>query len=336
MIVLPMLQSKITGKIVLLSGLVSMVLSLLSCGEQRAHDQPLREATDLRPASVPEFDAEKAFSFLVQQTEFGPRAPGTTGHRNCLEFLHQRLAEYADVVNLQPFTHTARNGVTYSLTNVIASFNPSSTDRILLSAHWDTRPWADQDPDPRNHDKPILGANDGASGVAVLLEIARQLHQSPPPIGVDIILFDGEDLGTTGNPESFSAGARYFAANKSAGFRPRFGINIDMVGDKILEIPREVNSDRYARHVMDLIYSTARSLGLPQFVHAQGSEVYDDHIPLNNVGIPTANLIDFQYPNRTTNYWHTLADTPEQCSAESLGAVGQVLLHIIYTGAKTP
>ena len=307
-----------------------------SCEAQKQNAQPLPEVIPSVASEIPEVSGEQAFKFLLRQTDFGPRAPNTPGHRNCLEFLHQQLTEYADAVNLQPFTHTGRDGIQYSLTNVIASFNSKATDRILLTAHWDTRPWADQDADTRNHSKPIIGANDGASGVAVLLEIARHLHGTSPPIGVDIIFFDGEDLGATGSPESFSAGAKFFAANKSMGFRPRFGINIDMVGDKVLEIPREVNSDRYARNVMDLIFSTARTLGLPQFTHAEGSEIYDDHIPLNNVGIPTADLIDFHYPDRRTNYWHTLADTPDQCSPESLAAVGQVLLHILYTGAKTP
>lgn len=316
--------------------LVAVATLSFSCDAQKQDTQPIPEAERPVVREIPEFSGEQAFTFLVRQTDFGPRAPNTPGHRNCLEFLHQQLTEYADAVNLQPFNHTGRNGTQYSLTNVIASFNSGATDRILLTAHWDTRPWADQDSDPGNHNKPILGANDGASGVAVLLEIARHLHQNPPPIGVDIIFFDGEDLGATGNPESFSAGAKFFAANKSMGFRPRFGINVDMVGDKVLEIPREINSDRYARHVMDLIFSTARSLGLPQFIHSEGDEVFDDHIPLNNVGIPTANLIDFQYPDHRTNYWHTLSDTPDQCGPESLAAVGQVLLHIIYTGAKTP
>ncbi|MBI3579516.1 MAG: M28 family peptidase, partial [Ignavibacteriales bacterium] len=198
---------------------------------------------------------------------------------------------------------------------------------------WDTRLWADQDPNPANRNKPMLGANDGASGVAVLLEIARLLKQSPPQIGIDIVLFDGEDLGKTGNPESFSAGAKYFANNKAPGFHPRFGINLDMVGDKVLEIPREINSDRYAPDVMNVIYSTAKELNIPQFSNSIGEEIIDDHLPLNNIGIRTVDLIDFNYPDRSNKYWHTLADTPDKCSEESLAAVGQVLITVIYEKA---
>jgi hypothetical protein len=325
----------------------SMVLILLglallswSCADRSARsDNPRPDTLQAKsstrvPIDIPAFDGVRAFRLLTRQTDFGPRAPNTVGHQRCLEFLHGQLTALADAVNLQSFTHRGADGVEYRLTNIIASFQLPAADRILLSAHWDTRPWADQEQDERKRREPILGANDGASGVAVLLEIAHHLKTSPPPIGVDIVLFDGEDLGKTGNPESFSAGSKYFAAHKPAGFRPRFGINIDMVGDRVLELRREVHSDRYARHVMDLMYSTARLLGFPQFINEPGHEVFDDHIPLNNVGIPTANLIDFEYPNRSTNYWHTLEDTPDKCSPESLAAVGQVLLHIIYTGAK--
>lgn len=320
--------------------LLSFALLSLSCADrsEQSHnprqDTPQPESSTQGAFKVPEFDGARAFRFLTRQTDFGPRAPNTVGHQRCLEFLHEHLTASADAVNLQPFTHRGVDGAEYRLTNIIASFQLQATDRILLSAHWDTRPWADQERDERKRRQPIIGANDGASGVAVLLEIALHLKASPPPIGVDIVLFDGEDLGKTGNPESFSAGSKYFAAQKPATCRPRFGINIDMVGDKILELPREINSDRYARHVMDLIYSTARTLGFAQFMNEPGHEVFDDHIPLNNVGIPTANLIDFEYPDRSTNYWHTLEDTPDKCSPESLSAVGQVLLHIIYTGAQ--
>jgi glutaminyl-peptide cyclotransferase len=245
-------------------------------------------------------------------------------------YLREELGKYADAVVPQTFSYTVPNWKRVSLTNLLASFNAQATNRIFISAHWDTRPWADQDPDKKNWVKPIIGANDGASGTAVILEIARHLKQFPPAIGVDLILFDGEDLGKSGLPESFSVGAQHFAKNRPASFTPRFGINIDMIGDKALEIEREQGSERLAPEVQSVVFSTALRLGLPGFVNVPGHEITDDHLPMNDVGIPTIDLIDFKFPDESNKYWHTMNDTPDKCSAQSLGAVGTLLLHIIY------
>jgi glutaminyl-peptide cyclotransferase len=297
---------------------------------------------------IPEFSGKAAYKMLLRQTELGPRGPGLAGHEKCLEFLLRELRTYAEAVHRQQFWYPlppggkprlprerGLRGQKVQLTNIIASFNVNAKKRIFLTAHWDTRLWADQDPNPKNRTKPIIGANDGASGVAVLLEIARLLGRNAPPIGVDIVMFDGEDLGTTGLPESFSSGAKYFARNLSSGRLPLFAINIDMIGDKELRIPREVNSDRYAPQIMNLIFATAKELGISQFIDSPGSEVTDDHMPLMNVGIPAVDLIDFSYPDETNKYWHTMADTPDKCSAESLGAVGRVLTAVIYSKARS-
>lgn len=277
------------------------------------------------------FDGAAAYNYLTRQTLFGPRAPGLPGHDRCLVYLYDELRRYADVVRRQEFFTTLPNGKQVKLTNLIASVNPKSSNRILISAHWDTRLWADQDPDKKNWTKPISGANDGASGVAIILEMTRQLKMDPPSSGVDFVLFDGEDLGKTGRPESFSAGAKYFAANRPPGFSPRFGINIDMVGDKQLQIYREENSERLAPDIQTMVFSTARDLGVSQFIDSPGEEITDDHLPLNGAGIPTIDLIDFAYPDATNKYWHTIADTADKCSGESLAAVGQVLMHIVYS-----
>jgi hypothetical protein len=277
------------------------------------------------------FSGKRAHQYLLRQTGFGPRGPGLAGHDRCLRFLQTELGGLAESVRNQEFAHTLKNGKSILLTNVIASFNPGAAHRILLSAHWDTRLWADKDPDVRNHTRPIAGANDGASGVAILLEIAQQLKAHPPSTGVDMIFFDGEDLGTTGIPGSFCQGSRYFAKNKTQDYQPRFGINIDMVGDRELTIYREQNSQRLAPQVLEQVFATARRLKITQFVDAQGAEVSDDHLPLNEAGIPTINLIDFDYPDETNRYWHTMSDTPDKCSAASLEAVGTVLLDIIYS-----
>ena len=276
------------------------------------------------------FDATRAYGYLVKQTQFGPRDPGSTGHEGCLKFLREELNKYADAVSTQPFSSQIFEWKRVQLTNVIASFNTRAANRLFISAHWDTRPWADQDVDKKNHTKPILGANDGASGVAVILELARQLKQYPPTIGVDLVLFDGEDLGKTGFPAGFSLGAQYFAKNRPPGFNPQFGINIDMIGDKNLEIEREQNSERLAPAVQNLIFSTAKRLGLPGFVDSPGLEITDDHMPLYVAGVPSVDLIDFKYPDESNKYWHTMADTPDKCSAQSLGSVGTLLLEIIY------
>jgi glutaminyl-peptide cyclotransferase len=276
------------------------------------------------------FDSARAYRSLVKQTQFGPRDPGSAGHERCLKYLSNELSKYADVVLPQTFSYPVPKWKSVQLTNLFASFNRRAANRIFISAHWDTRPWADQDPEKKNWTKPIIGANDGASGVAIILELARQLRQFPPTIGVDLVLFDGEDLGTSGIVGSFSIGAQHFAKNRPPGFNPRFGINIDMVGDRNLEIEREQNSERLAPEIQNLIFSTARRLSLPGFVDSPGNEITDDHLPLNDAGIPTVDLIDFKYPDGSNKYWHTMADTPDKCSAESLGAVGTLLLEIIY------
>lgn len=299
---------------------------MVGLAPQQRDDRAIKNEAHRRQGG---FDGEKAHDYLVRQTSFGPRAPGLPGHERCLQFLRAELGKSADRVDVQEFYFTLPSGKRLTLTNVIASFNIRASHRVALSAHWDTRLWADKDPEEKNRKKPIIGANDGASGVAVLLEIARQLKANPPTSGVDLLLFDGEDLGTSGRPESFSVGSRHFVRNKPAGFTPQFCINIDMIGDRNLTIYREQNSERLAPDIQNLVFSTARQLNVTQFIDAQGAEITDDHLPLNEVGIPTVNLIDFDYPDESNGYWHTMADTPDKCSAESLSAVGRVLMAII-------
>jgi Iap family predicted aminopeptidase len=312
--------------------IVALLIAGLTCVTS-SQTRPTQPAASKQV--VPAFDGDMAFSFLTKQTRFGPRGPGMPGHARCLSYLLGELRRYAEKVETQSFVTTLPQGKQYELTNLIASFNVQAAKRILLSAHWDTRLWADQDPDKNSRSRPILGANDGASGVAVILEVARQLKKSPLPVGVDLVLFDGEDLGKTGHPESFSAGSKYFASHLPNGFRPEFGINIDMVGDRVLKLYREKNSERLAPQVQDLVFGTAKTLGVAQFIDSPGEEITDDHLPLNNAGIPTVDLIDFSYPDDTTNYWHTLADTQDKCSGESLAAVGRVLMQILSSHSSS-
>ncbi len=278
------------------------------------------------PLTLPPFSAENAFAHLEKQCAFGPRVPNTSAHDSCRVFLVNELRKYADAVMEQTFTHTTpRLPGELKLTNIVASFNPQNGQRVLLGAHWDSRPWADEETDSSKHNTPVLGANDGASGVAILLEVARVLKTNPAPFGVDIILFDGEDFGAPGEPRSYAIGSQYYARHKAPNYSPMFGILLDMVGDRDLEIYQEGNSIRYAAGTVDRVWSLAARLGITEFVASPRHEVFDDHIPFLEVGIPMIDLIDFNYP-----HWHTTQDTPDKCSPASLEKVGKVVLAALY------
>ncbi len=275
--------------------------------------------------TVPQFDGNRAYRYLVAQCDFGPRNPGSVGHEKAQTYLMKEFSKFADQVRLQPFPFTNfKDNLHLTLHNIVASFGRQN-DRILLAAHWDTRPWADQDPNPKNHNKPILGANDGASGVAILLEIARHLKAHPPKVGVDLICWDGEDSGREGHSDEYLQGSTYFAKHKSPNYNPRFSILLDMVGDKDLQIYEEGNSVSYAPDVVDLVWGEAANLNISAFIPEVQYTIVDDHLPLLSAGIPSIDVIDFDYP-----YWHTLGDTPDKCSAASLRKVGQVMLNVIY------
>jgi Zn-dependent M28 family amino/carboxypeptidase len=174
-----------------------------------------------------------------------------------------------------------------------------------------------------------LGANDGASGVAVLLEIARQIHEIEPPVGIDIVFFDGEDYGREGDLDNYCLGSRYFTANNVKYF-PKFAILLDMIGDAQLSIPVEGYSKNYAPTVVEMVWNIAEKLGIYQFQREVRGYVFDDHVILNEGGIPAIDIIDFEYPDFSHRYWHTLEDTPDKCSPRSLKVVGDVLMELIY------
>jgi len=235
------------------------------------------------------------------------------------------LKEFGAEVYLQRFgANEAITGIDRKLTNVIAHFPSENGHTLMLCAHWDTRAYANLDPDPANRKKPIIGANDGASGVAVLLEMARLFAENPPPRSLLIVLFDGEDMGRAKHAEEFALGSKYWAAHQIP--EPvEEAILLDMIGDADLEIPIEWYSERNAPSLRRQLWDIARQLELPAFVEQRGRAVQDDHVRLQRAGIPAVDLIDFEYP-----YWHTLEDTPDKCSAESLGQVGKVLVGFIY------
>lgn len=276
-------------------------------------------------AQTPGFNEENAWKQLLTQCDFGPRPPGSRAHQQCLEYLETELQQYASSVQRQDFFGlNPVSNESLPLVNLIARFFPERSRRLLLCAHWDTRPWADQDPDPKNHQTPIIGANDGASGVAVLLEIGRCLKLRDPGIGVDIVLFDGEDMGRASHPEEYCLGSRWYADHLTMPL-PEAAVLLDMIGDADLLIPYELYSYFSARNLQQEIYHLAAELGEKSFLPSPGPSVYDDHVPLIQEGIPAVDLIDFDY-----EYWHTIEDTPKQCSPSSLGSVGRVLLEWIY------
>ena len=284
-----------------------------------------RDANGNAAAQVaPPFSAEAAFQHVRTQVGFGPRVAGMPGHDRQLQWMVEYLSGRADSVTLQKFTHTtSTDHRKLAMANVIAHFNPQATDRVLLVAHWDTRPTADSEADEADRKRPIDGANDGASGTAVLLEIANVLSKTKPGVGVDLLFVDGEDYGPS-EPDMY-LGAKYFAANVG-GYRPLYGVLVDMIGDRTPEFPIEDNSQRMAPEVVQRIWNLAEELGFGRyFPRTNAGAITDDHVPLNQAGIRTANIIDCcDHP------WHTLEDNLDNVSAEGLGVVGAVLLELIF------
>jgi len=278
-----------------------------------------------------EFDGERAFQLLQQQCDLGPRHPGSIGHATLRAMLVEFLRPLADTLIVQEFEHLIpEENITLNLTNIIAGFNPEKENSLLLGAHWDTRPRAEHDPDPNKRHLPIIGANDGASGTAVLMHLAELLAERKPSRAVYVVFFDGEDYGYPGTLEYYCMGSEYFAKNLPIP-EPAEAIIVDMIGDADLQIPVERNSVNSNPQLIKKLWSIAERRHFRAFVHQIDEEIYDDHLMLIRfAGIPSVDLIDFKYPNRFTNYWHTTMDTPDKCSAESLQIVGMVLYDYIY------
>lgn len=279
------------------------------------------DSTAPQRAQRPAFEEKKAWAHLVKQCDFGPRPVGSAAHQKTRDYLVAEMKKVAGKVVEQNFTYRGM-----PLTNVIGVFNPEAKRQILLCGHWDTRPTADQELDPVNQRKPIIGASDGASEIAVLLELGRLFKEQKPNVGVVIVLLDGEDYGNFERDEGVFLGAKYFAKNHQ-GYNPEFGILLDMVGDKDLDIHRERNSEGFAPAVNNKVFRIARELGYTKnFIDdREYTNVSDDHFALNQAGIPTIDLIDFNY-----GPWHRLSDTPENCSATSLKVVGEIIAEVVY------
>lgn len=284
----------------------------------------------LSRASWPSLDGEKAFEHILRQCSFGPRIPGTRAHEECSKYITEELRRAGSEVTHHRFiykSHALRKELIG--TNIWAKVKGSKPkESILLCAHWDSRPMADRDPVLSNRKKGVPGANDGASGVAVLLEVARILGARPPPREVHIVLFDMEDMGELPPggilKDPFCIGSRRFVSDHPD-FRPSWGILLDMVGKKGLRIKREAISVALAPQLVNRIWNIARRRSSTAFSDELGQPIFDDHVPFLERGIPVVNLIDFDCP-----HWHTIEDTPDKCSPESLRQVGDALLEVIY------
>ena len=274
-----------------------------------------------------EVDGARAQARVVRQVEFGPRVPGTPGHAAMVEWLADELAQLGGRVERQGFVDSTL-GRPLPLVNLIARFGPTQGRRIVLCAHYDTRPWCDEDPDPAKRSLPLPGANDAGSGVAVLLEVAELLARHAPPVGVDLVFFDGEDQGDAGRGYEFSLGARGYAARlakRGSDARPVAAFLFDMVGDRDLAIHPEVTSAERAANLVGIVLDAARATRARGFLPTPRHAVTDDHVPLLEAGLPAVDIIDFDYPA-----WHTHRDLPDQTSQASLAEVARVAAWIVY------
>lgn len=318
---------------------VLVALFMAGCGKEK-EPEPVE---NLPPAyeiakmdSLPKFDSLKVYDLVRKQVDFGPRVSGTPSYDKTKEFLVAELQKTGATVIRQDFEATVPWGEKLKFTNIIASFRPELEKRILLCAHWDSRPHADQEADSSKHKTPIPGANDGASGTAVLLHLAEVLGKTPPGVGVDIVLFDAEDYGESGSVAGYCLGSKYFAANYPLKQKPRFGILLDLVGDKEAVYMREPVSNHYAGEIVDLVWKYAQSMGNTRFKDFISQEIYDDHVPLNEAGIKTINIIDAglvggRSSDPRRNYWHTMNDNMSNISAGTLYDLGRVLTGFIYS-----
>jgi glutaminyl-peptide cyclotransferase len=286
---------------------------------------PVLLSCEEKPRPPKEFEGATAFGYIEQQLAFGPRIPGTAAHQKMAHWLDSLLRQRAETVIVQSWKHVTTRGDTLPLQNFIARFNPAAEKRVLLLAHWDSRPVSDS-PKSRDPGRPVPGANDGGSGVALLLGVADALKRTAPAIGVDLLFVDGEDYGDfTKTPEDVLIGSRYYGAHQLPGPKPLYAVLFDLVADKELQLYQEGNSLIGAPEVVELVWDTAKDLGYAgYFVSSPRHTLVDDHIELQKAGIRAIDVVDFDYPS-----WHTPDDTIDKVGAGSLQVVGDVAMALI-------
>lgn len=332
-----------------LLALLFVILTLLmaSCSScqstKTATKKPVVNSVNISFTQMsPQFDADSAFLFVEKQVDFGPRVPNSAAHIECGDYLVSKLEDFGAHVIEQKTTLKTYDGIALNARNIIGIYNPDQEKRILLFAHWDTRPFADQDSDKTRRSQPILGANDGASGVGVLLEIARQISNSPVGIGIDIIFFDAEDWGQPSYErnqvpgEWYCLGSQYWAKNPhTPNYRANFGILLDMVGASNALFYKEGYSIEYASNVTEKVWTLASRLGYGSFfINKKGGYITDDHVAVNQFHrAPSINIIQTSEdsPHGFGNFWHTHNDNMNIIDKATLKAVGQTVMEVIYT-----
>lgn len=319
-------------------------LFLASCGGNKDNDNNTNnpDTNQVQNINIPQFNADSAYAYVAAQVDFGPRVPGSTAHENCAEYLISELERHGLEVTVQEATVRTYDGTIFNGKNIIGSFDPSNTKRVMLSSHWDSRPYADWDPDPANHRTPIPGANDGASGVGILLEIARLLVQSPPKIGIDIVFWDMEDYGephdgqNSGKEDTWGLGSQYWSKNMhKPGYNANYGILLDMVGAENAVFRMEGFSQQFAPSIVRKVWNHAKELGYgDRFIFEESNPIMDDHYYVNKyANIPTIDIIHQDNTSGTGffTYWHTLEDNMDKIDKQTLKMVGEVVLKTIYS-----
>ncbi len=308
-------------------------------------DTTTDDVTQVSSAPVgPSFNADSAYAYCNAQCGFGPRTMNSSAHDRCEQYIISKFKTYGMTVTTQKASLRGYDGTPLASTNIIASYRPSLTTRILICAHWDSRPWADNDPDKSNHKKPVMAANDGASGVAVMIEMARAINSYEKlDIGVDFICLDAEDWGTPqwsskqDNADSWALGAQYWSSNPhKKDYEARYGILLDMVGGQGARFYQEGMSKQYAQTIVDKVWNAAGTIGYGSYFPSdEGGMITDDHIPINQkAGIPTIDIIPYYPDCKQSNFgptWHTISDDMAHIDKNTLKAVGQTIIQVLYT-----
>ena len=345
MLILKIIEKEVSGKKQMKNKtlyhifLFFLITITIGCTNQKSKETS-KKKTEKKQLTFPTFNTDSAFLFIEKQVSFGPRVISSKAWLNCSYWLEKKLNQYTNNVIVQEASVTTYDGKEHTLKNIIGSFNTEKNNRIALFAHWDSRHIADYD--SINKDLPILGANDGGSGVGVLLELARLFHLKSPNIGVDIILFDAEDYGQPENSsypimqDSWCLGSQYWANNPhKKNYFARYGILLDMVAGKNATFTHEEVSSYYAQNILDKVWNTAHKLGFGKhFIYEKTKQILDDHYYVNTIAnIPTIDIIEYDYSTETNfnKHWHTHQDDMNNINKQTLQAVGETLVRVIYS-----
>ena len=328
-------------QLIILAATMMAVATISSCKSSKKNADT--DDSDAVATIGPEFNADSAYAYCAAQCDFGPRTMNSEAHDRCADWIEQKFRQFGCEVQLQKADLKGYDGTTLKTRNIIARANPSATTRLLVCAHYDCRPWADNDPDSTNWRKPVMGANDGASGIAVMLELARLMQNDTTlAVGVDFVCFDAEGWGTpqwadvSDNGDSWALGAQYFADNLPKSYDVRYGVLLDMVGGQGARFYQEGVSKQYAPAIVKKIWRAARKAGYGStFPTSDGGMITDDHVPLNQkAGIPTIDIINY-YPDCAQSSfgptWHTVIDDMNHIDPATLKAVGQTMVQVIYS-----